>query len=303
MFEWFDENASALVPLFAATTAILLIAGAVLLVAWLRARSARRRQYFDRLDAEHDRLDLELSLAEQTARLRIIRELHEVALHSVSSIISQADGARYSGEQDPSAAVRSAAVIADTARGTLADLRRVMSVVREGEADAAPQPRLKSARDLFKVMREAGLIVSYEETGERFDLNPGAELAVYRILQESLSNSLKHGGEGTEVKVSFTWTEEGLRVLVDDDGARARARRAGLDPNRLARERAYSIDDDLSALTEEITGVGITEMRARATLFGGVFNAYQVPGVGFSVAAVFPALRHHNGVHGVNLDS
>ena len=217
-------------------------------------------------------------------------------------IISQADGAKYSGEQDPSAAVRAVGVIADAARATLADLRRVMTVVREGEADIAPQPRLKSARDLFKVMREAGLVIETEETGDRFEVRQGAELAIYRILQEALSNALKYGGEGTRVRVSFTWNEEGLGLRVDDDGMRAIERRAGLDPNEVSRQRAYNIDDDLGALTEVLTGAGITEMRERAALFGGVFNAYSVPGVGFSVSAVFPELKYHNGIHGVNLD-
>ncbi|WP_213815220.1 sensor histidine kinase [Glaciihabitans sp. dw_435] len=303
MITWLDDNSDVLLPMLSAASVVLLVLTIVLLVLWLRSRHLRREQAFDREDAERDRVDLELALAEQTARLRIIRELHEVAIHSVSVIISQAEGARYAGEQDPTAALRSVAGIADGARSTLADLRRVMTVVREGEADGAPQPRLKSARELFKMMREAGLVLTYEETGERFDLVPGAELAVFRILQESLSNSLKHGGEGTEVKISFAWTEEGLRLLIDDDGERARQRRAGLNPNQISRERVYDVDENLSALTEEVSGAGITEMRERAALFGGVFTAYSVPGVGFSVAAAFPALRFHNGVHGVNLDA
>jgi signal transduction histidine kinase len=231
----------------------------------------------------------------------MIRELHEVAVNDVSVIISQADGARYASQSDPTAAVRSVTLIAQAARNTLADLRRVMTLVREGEADVAPQPRLKSMRDLFKVMREAGLVVSFEEVGEKFELKQGAELAIYRILQESLSNSLKYGGEGTEVKVTFTWTDDSLHVTVDDDGIRSAARRAGLDPNQVAQQRGYDLADDLSALTGVVSGVGITEMRDRAAMFGGVFHANAVPGVGFSVSVVFPALKYHNGIHGVNL--
>jgi len=287
---------------FEAASAILLVVALLFLVLFLAESARRRRQRDLRAEAKSDHFALRLSLDEQTARLRIIRELHEVAVHSVSVIISQADGAKYSGEQDPSAAVRAVGVIADAARATLADLRRVMTVVREGEADIAPQPRLKSARDLFKVMREAGLVIETEETGDRFEVRQGAELAIYRILQEALSNALKYGGEGTRVRVSFTWNEEGLGLRVDDDGMRAIERRAGLDPNEVSRQRAYNIDDDLGALTEVLTGAGITEMRERAALFGGVFNAYSVPGVGFSVSAVFPELKYHNGIHGVNLD-
>lgn len=300
MNRWIDENSLLLVTVLAAVTLVLLIAVVLLLIAWLRAGSARRRLQREHVGADRARINLELTLAEQTGRLRIIREMHEVAVLSVNSIIAKAEGARYAAAADPAVAARGAGQIADLARTTLGDLRRVMTVVREGEADAAPQPRLKSARDLFKVMRDAGLVVTFEEFGDRHRLAHGAELAVYRILQEALSNSLKYGGEGTEAKVTFSWTAEGLQVKVDDDGVRASLRRQGIDPNDPA-GAAYTIEDDLGALTRAVDGVGITEMRERAELFGGVFSATRVPGVGFSVQVVFPHLRFHNGVHDVNL--
>jgi len=300
---WIQENSMLLIFGLAGIAAFLVLVTIVLLVAWLRAKRGRANQRHDRVDAELDVIDLELSLAEQNGRLRIIRELHEVVVHDVSVIISQADGARYAGEADPTVAVRSAAVIADAARSVLADLRRVMTVVHEGEAELQVHPKLKSVRELFKIMREAGLRVTFEETGERYDLKPGAELAVYRILQESLSNALKHGGEGTEVQVVFTWTDEGFQVKIDDDGVRASQRREGLDPNDESRTRTYDIGEDLTALTGVVHGAGITEMKERTELFGGVFTAYVVPGVGFSIAASFPSLRYHNGIHGVNLDA
>jgi signal transduction histidine kinase len=199
--------------------------------------------------------------------------------------------------------VRSATTIAEMGRAALADLRRVVTIAKDGEAASAPQPRLKTARELFAVMRDAGLTVDFVETGDRFDVAEGAELAIFRILQEALSNALKYGGAGTKVRVSFTWTGEGLQVLVDDDGDRTQARRQGLDPDTVAQSRPYTAEDDLNALTEVVSGRGITEMRERTGLFGGVFNAYAVPGVGFSVSAVFPALKYDNGVHGVNLDA
>lgn len=285
----------------AAVAGALVVAAMVLLVLWRRARRAATRNEFDRTAAERERLDLELTLAEQTTRLRVVRELHELAVHSVSVIISNADGARYAASTDPGVAARSAAVIAETARHTLADLRRVMALAREGEAAAGPQPRLATVRDLFKVMRDAGLELEFRESGDRFDLKQGAELAVYRILQEALENALRHGGEGTAALVSFTWTETGLEMIVADDGARAAARREGLDPDEVARERAASQDDDLAALTQSPSGRGITEMRERAELYGGMVNAGVTPGVGFTVTAVFPALQGHNGIEGVRL--
>jgi signal transduction histidine kinase len=156
-------------------------------------------------------------------------------------------------------------------------------------------------RDLFKVMRDAGLAVEFRESGDRIELKQGAELAIYRILQEALANALAHGGAGTEALVSFTWTETGLEIVVADDGARAAARAEGLDPDEVARERVASQDDDLAALTQAPSGRGITEMRERAELYGGMINAVVSPGVGFTVTAIFPALSNHNGIEGVKL--
>lgn len=285
----------------AALAGALVVVALVLLVLWRRARRRALRNEFDRTAAERERIDLELTLAEQTSRLRIVRELHELVVHSVTVIISNADGARYAASQDPAVAARSAAVIADTARHTLADLRRVMALSREGEAATGPQPRLATVRDLFKVMRDAGLMIEFRETGDRIDLKQGVELAIYRILQEALANALTHGGAGTEALVSFTWTDTGLEVVVADDGARAAARREGLDPDEVARERVSSQDDDLAALTQAPTGRGITEMRERAELYGGMLNATVTPGVGFTVSAIFPALSGYDGIEGGKL--
>jgi signal transduction histidine kinase len=290
----------AITVVLAALAGGLLVVALVFLVFWRRARRAALRNEYDRSTADRERLDLELTLAEQTSRLRIVRELHELVVHSVSVLISHADGARYAASQDPAVAARSAAVIADTARATLADLRRVMALAREGEAAAGPQPRLATLRDLFKVMRDAGLEVEFRETGEAIRLKQGAELAIYRIVQEALENALAHGGEGTHVLVSFTWSDT-LEIVVADDGARAAARREGLDPDEVARDRISSQEDDLAALTQTPTGRGMTEMRERAELYGGMLNTIVTPGVGFTVTAVFPAVRAHNGIEGVKL--
>ncbi|TFD71146.1 sensor histidine kinase [Cryobacterium fucosi] len=276
---------------------VLAILSAVLLVLWLRAR----RVAVNQSAAEQHRIDLELSLAEQQGRLGIIRELQDVAVLAVSRLVTGAEAARYTAETDPSSAVRAATALAEDGRGTLADMRRVLTIVREGESVAIARPGLQSARDLFRVMRDAGLVVGFTESGERFPLKPGAELAIFRILQSALANSLQHGGPGTEAKIAFTWTQDGLQLQVDDDGIRAAARRSSADVGEFAARTSYTIDDDLKALSESISGAGITQMRERAELFGGVFNAGTVPGVGFSVSAIFPSLRFHNGVHGVNL--
>jgi signal transduction histidine kinase len=285
------EDASQTTLIVAVAAAALLVVALVLMLLWLLASRGRRRESAVRAESERALLDLDSLLAEQTARLRMVGELGEVAVSSISAIVRQADGARYAAESDPGAAVRSAASIAEAARATLDDLRRVTDIVRHGEADAGAQPGIKTARELFRVMREAGLEIRFEETGERFELKSGAELAIYRILQESLSNALKYGGEGTSVTVAFRWSDDGIRVLIDDDGIRASTRRGGDDPNSVSRSGGYTVDEDAAALTSTPSGPGITEMRERAELFGGVFHAETVPGVGFSVAVTFPALR------------
>lgn len=273
----------------------------VLLVLWLWERTRRVRLRDARQESEWDRIDRELDLAEQAGRFRIIGDLGDTAIQSVSRLVSQAEGVRYAAEGDPAAAVRSVGVLETSARDALADLRRLIAVAREAQDAALPQPSLHSARDLFRVLREAGLAVTFTETGQRFDLRPGAELAVFRILQTSLENALKHGGPGTNAVVGFSWTTEGLQVSVEDDGIRAAARRLGLDREGVDQATAYGIADDVRALTEHYEGAGMIEMRERAALFGGTLNAQTVPGVGFTLSAVFPALRHHNGVHGVDL--
>lgn len=291
MFTWLDENAHDVVTALAVASVVLAFLVIVLLVAWLRARAGRRSRYKDWVEAERDCRALELSVAEQGARLRIIRDLHVVAAHSLTVMVNQAEGIVYAGEDEPGVAARSATVIGDAARNTLTELRRVMSVVHESETDAPTLASSGSISDLVARMQRSGLTIDFAESGEAFELNPGADLAIYRILEESLANSLAHGGEGTDVTVALNWTADGLRLLVADDGFRARMRRAGLNPNDVGQNGESSGDERLSALTDHASGPNITEMRSRAALFGGVFAAYAVPGVGFTVTAVFPALR------------
>ncbi|TFB53686.1 sensor histidine kinase [Cryobacterium tagatosivorans] len=282
-------------------SAVLALSVAALLVLWRQADAKSRRTVFDRTTAERLRIELELSLAEQQGRLGIIGELQDGAILSVSQLITRAEGARYAAKSDPSTVVRAATALVDDGRIALADMRRVLTLVRDADTTNRPAPGLQSTDDLVRVMRDAGLEVSLTESGEKFPLKPGAELAIYRILQSALANSLTHGGVGTEARVSFTWTQDGLQLLVDDDGIRAAARREGADEGDIAARTAYTIDDDLKSLSDSLTGAGLTQMRERAQAFGGVLSARTVPGVGFSVSAMFPALRFHNGVHGVDL--
>lgn len=301
MDAWLDGNTETLVIVLAVVVAVLLLLAIVFLALWRHSRRVARGAVRERAEVERERFELELQLAEQSSRLTMVRELHEIAVHAVSVIASQAEGARYAATQDPSAAARSAETIADAARATLADLRRVVTASRD-EEDADARPGLSSVRELCRVMRDAGLGVEFSESGDPHELRQGAELAVFRIVQEALANALEHGGPGTTATVAFTWTDDGLQVLVEDDGIRATAIREGLDPYAEATKQGYTIGDDMAALTQTPSGRGMTEMRERAELFGGVFSANRVPGVGFTVQAVFPSLRYQNGVQSVPLD-
>ncbi|MCY7290463.1 MAG: hypothetical protein LH624_20035, partial [Cryobacterium sp.] len=159
---------------------VLAVLVVVLLALWLVTLFRARRVVFDRTAAERMRIDLQLSLAEQKGRLGIIRELQDVAVLSVARLITRAEGARYTAESDPSSAVRVATALVEDGRVALADMRRVLTIVHEGESVATAQPGLESASELFRVMRDAGVAVVFTESGERFPLKPGADLAVFR---------------------------------------------------------------------------------------------------------------------------
>lgn len=290
------DSAMLTVSVLVAAAVGMLATATIAIVAAQRARSARA----DARGLSDRARELEIALGEQTARLRMIRELHDVAAHRMSGVIQVAEGAKAAATRDPGLAERASEQIADSARHTLAELRRVVTATAEAEQLADARPALEALDGLFAALRERGLIVTVSELGERFPVSEGAGLALYRVLEEALANSLQYGGEGTEVRVGLTWSEQGLHLRVDDDGLRAQARRAGRSDDELVAQ-GYSIADDAAALTTPVTGEGLREMRARAELFGGVVTATTVPGVGFSLSVVFPALRFHNAVHGVRI--
>lgn len=264
-----------------------------------RRAGVSRGALVDRVDDTHqsmaDRAELELRLVEQADRMRLIAEVHDAAAATVTSLISQAEGARFGATSDPEVASRAAAAIADQARAALGDMRRVVNVARDGVAEVDNMPSLSSMTDLFEAMNESGIVVKFEETGTAFVIAPSAELAMFRILQEALNNSRAHGGPGTAVKVAMSWTAQGVQLRVDDDGIRAK--------RRFQSDATYTVADDQAALVELLGGRGMLEMKTRTEAFGGVFSAHRVPGVGFSVSAAFPTLRFHNGIHGVDTRS
>lgn len=297
MSEFLATHSIWLVP----TLAVLALAGVGAGVFFARSAAGARGVVAQRADDRSktlaDRADLELRLAEQSDRMKLIAEVHDAAAATITTLISQAEGARFGATSDPQVASRAAAAIAETARGALHDMRRVVNVARDGVSEVDDRPSLTSMHDLFEAMSESGIVVKYEETGTPFELAPSAELALYRIVQEGLNNSRTHGGPGTTVKVSMAWTKQGLQLRLDDDGIRAKRRFSAEEAS------GYTIQDDQAALVEALNGRGLQEMKTRTEAFGGVFSAHRVPGVGFSVSAAFPTLRFHNGIHGVNVRS
>ena len=220
-------------------------------------------------------------------RLRMVTEAHAEALESLEKLVSQAEGASHGATTDPLVAHRAAESIADSARATLSSLRKVVSSSGEKKS-VGSEPTISALITLFEALEESSIPVSYREIGTAFSLSAEVELEVYRILQECLNNCRMHGGPGTAVSVELAWTAQGLRLRVDDDGARA-ARRFSSGELPFA-EEAYA------PLSDILSGRGMTNMKKRAEALGGVFSAHRIPGVGFSVSVAFPTLKFQDGL-------
>ena len=268
-------------------------------ILWWRAHSVLKKRVDGRLKSENQRIDAELRLAEMADRMRLITEVHDSAAVSMNQVIAQAEGAKFAADANPEVVTRAAAQIADTARTVLNDLRRVVNAGRAGVAEVAAGPSIATMQELFTSIEESGLVVRYEESGQSFSLGSSAEIALFRIVQESLNNVRRHGGPGTTVKVSMSWSANGLQLRIEDDGTRVKNQLR----EQLGEDTGYSIAEDQKALTEILSGRGMRDMKARAETFGGVFSAHRVPGIGFTVSASFPTLRFHNGIHGVGTDT
>ncbi|CAM3291092.1 Sensor histidine kinase DesK [Arthrobacter ulcerisalmonis] len=216
-----------------------------------------------RLETEQQQ---ERSLAAADERAHIAREMHDIVAHSLSVIITQADGARYAAAANPAIATDTLATVASTARGSLAEMRRLLGVLRQEDgASTRPLPGLADLDDLYLGFRAAGLQLAAEHHGTpRRDLPAGAELTAYRALQESLTNVLKHAGPQATAHVSLAWQPRGLQIDVHDDG-----RGAAADPT-----------DGL--------GNGLRGMQERISLYDGSLSAGPATGGGFHVAAFLP---------------
>lgn len=250
---------------------VLLVAIGVWLTGSLRRASFRHTEALRdraRLLAESRRQEVRIELLAE--RSRISREVHDVVAHSLSGIIAQADGGQFAAQRDPQRAVDVLAGIADTGREALADVRGLLEMLRDtgpdDDADAAgrPQPGTDDVPALVEQVRAGGLPVDLRVTGTPRPVPTGPGLTAYRVVQEALTNVIKHAGTGTPTHVDLEWTADELTVRIRDEGARGPVPR----PPR--------------------GGHGLTGMRERAALHGGAVETGPHPDGGWTVRLRLP---------------
>jgi len=256
------------------TTGATVLAGPALL-AWVLGDSMRyRRAYYASLEDRAARLererDAQAKIATAAERARIARELHDVIAHNVSVMVVQADGASYAMDTDPARAREALTAISATGRQALAEMRRLLGVLRrEGDGAnsvRAPQPGMGELGELLDKARGAGLPVSFTVEGDPQPLPGGVALAAYRIVQESLTNTRKHAGPVASASVLLHYAPDAVVLTISDDGW-----------------------GDLGGTALPGTsGHGLTGMRERVAVYGGSVTAGPRPGGGFEVVATLP---------------
>lgn len=261
-----------------------------LLGAFIVSSISERSASKARDDFESVNLRALLDLAEQNERFDITRDLNEVVMQRVSAILTLADGARYASKVDSSVAVRTLDRLVDLIRGVHEEMRRMFDMLNKSVAVATTPPGIADLTALAAQYRELGYPTKLQHLGRRIPLLSSAELNIYRIVFDALDNVKSHAPVGTAIDVDFIWSENGLQVLVKDNGAEVQAKS---DPEFLLNPEGYSAEEDELALTQEVTGPVITGMRERAQLFQGSIEARRVPGVGFTLNAIFPGVDEY----------
>ena len=245
----------------------------VLTTGWALGRAVRAQR--ERVAGLEERnLALEAARESQTRaalteeRNRIAREMHDIVAHSLTAMTVQAAAARRLVRRDPDSAEHVLDAVQGAGRSALDELRRVLGVLDPKDGDDAlplqPQPGLADLPELVERVRATGLDVSLEQEGEAVPLDAGVALAAYRIVQESLTNALKHAGPA-HVVVRLTWWPGRLDISVEDDGRGALTGDAPLG-----------------------TGRGLTLLRERAEVYGGSVSAGPRTGGGYALSATLP---------------
>ncbi|MFI7703798.1 histidine kinase [Nonomuraea sp. NPDC049480] len=238
--------------------------------------TARLRELTRRLRQERDST---ARLAAAGERVRIARELHDVVAHHVSVISVQAELGQYVLTSDPATAATALATIADTSRQALEEMQRLLSILRIGVEDSPPAydatPGLGGLAALIERVRTAGVTVELTEIGEPRPLPPGLELCLYRIVQEGLTNILKHAAP-TRAQLTLEYAPDAVTVQITDDGP----------SDSLAKRRQPS------KVTQTTPGYGLLGMTERVKLYRGTITAAPCPTGGFRVAARVPLPVH-----------
>ncbi|MGA5822631.1 sensor histidine kinase [Kitasatospora sp. NPDC094028] len=230
-----------------------------------RAQLAGLRERAARLEVERDQRS---RLATATERARVAREMHDIIGHNLSVIVTLADGGAYAAQASPERGREALQLIGETSRQALGELRRMLGVLRDRTDQAAefnPQPGVADLDGLCARIRAAGPQVAYTVGGDLEQLDRGVQLMAYRIVQEALTNALKHAGPDTRAHVSLTADTARLRVRVRDSGPPGGGPRPDLPTGE---------------------GHGLAGMRERAALYGGTVTAGPAPGAGWTVEAV-----------------
>jgi signal transduction histidine kinase len=235
-------------------------------VSYRRAHNAWLEERARRAEAERD---TKARLAAAAERSRIASEMHDIIAHNLAVIVGLADGGQYAAVRTPERSSQALGAIASTGREALSELRRLLGVLTEDDgraADLAPQPGIADLEALLDRVRAAGLPVILVMRGDPAGLSEGQQLTVYRIVQEALTNTLKHAGPAATAKVILNYADGAVDVQVTDTGLGA---------------AAGSPDGD---------GKGLHGMRERAAVYDGTLQAGPVrSGGGWRVAAHLPA--------------
>lgn len=244
-------------------------------MAWVRREGrsgARRTPERDDLAEQHRERLTELAVTAE--RNRIAREMHDIVAHNLSVMIALTDGAALQLDRDPARAREAIHQAAATGRAALTEMRTTFALLRAGQDSAevqlTPEPALADVDALLETARSTGLQVTYQTWGSMDGLSTGLQLAMFRLVQEGITNTLKHAPRATRMQVSIRRGQEDLRIVVDDNGG------VGLAPADL--------------------GQGLIGMRERVTLHNGRIFAGPT-NTGWRISAWIPLRGVQDGDH------
>jgi signal transduction histidine kinase len=231
---------------------------------------------------------LRLEIAKQNERLEIAKDLSELLVQKISAVVSVTEGGRYAIVSDPQSAERVLERSYQAGREAQAELRRLYDYLNSAIISDVASFKIDDLNELAVAYRELGFNTVISSQGESFRLNAGMELCVYKIVFEALQNVRKHAPVGTEVGVDFLWVEDGLQVLVKDNGIEVVNRQKQALGEVV---EGYDAIDDFETLVSEFDGATLAALRDRAAIYKGRIEASRVAGVGFTLSAIFPNLK------------